>query len=196
MATPDAVRLELCRAIFEDVNHMETRTYYLSGRFKRFSVILFLGWFILSLGLLWRSIRVSDSGGILASIAMGLVSGTFAFGALRRSASRPYVTLNSEGIQTANPGLPFIPWSDVKALYRHDLTTHSVVKVVLTSADKYAKLAPRWKLSKVAMERTPNGLAVCFLITSLDVPPDQVCREFRQTFENSQSEKPPQSLDR
>jgi hypothetical protein len=163
---------------------METRIYRHSRTSKGFKVMWFVGLFVLSQVGFWHSVRVSDRSGIAVCAIMGLMFAGLTFLGLRLGSSRPYLTLSSEGIHVAPPGLPLIPWSDVKALYRRDLTTHSVVEIVLTPADKYERLSPRWKLSRIALEHTPEGPAVCVLITSLDAPADQVCREMQESFQN------------
>src|SRR5882672_3539037 len=105
---------------------METLTYRFSRRRKRLGVVWFAGLFVLSQAGFWHSFRVSDRRGIVACAIMGVTFAGLAFLGLRLRSSQPYLTISSEGIRTANSGLPLIPWSDVKALYRHDLTTHSV----------------------------------------------------------------------
>jgi hypothetical protein len=118
---------------------------------------------------------------------MGLVFAGLAFLGIRLGSSQPCLTLGSEGLQAASSGLPLIPWGDVKALYRRDLTTHSVVQIVLTPAHKYERLAPKWRLSRISLERTPEGPAVSVLITSLDSPADQVCREIQEALHDFRS---------
>lgn len=175
---------------------METRTYRHSRAFKGFSVAWFLGLFVLSQVGFWRSVHVSDRSGIAVCAIMGVMFAGLAFLGLRIRRSQPYLTLSSEGIQIAHPALPLIPWNDVKALYRRDLTTHSVVEVVLTPADKYERLSPRWRLSRIALERTPEGPAFSVLVTSLDAPADQVCQEMQRSFRDfisKSSNKTPQA---
>jgi hypothetical protein len=175
---------------------MEPRIYRHSRTSKGFRVGWFIGLFVLSQVGFWRSIHDSDRSGMAVCGIMGLIFAGLALLGLRLNSSRPYLTLSTEGIQVARPGLPLIPWSDVRALYRRDLTTHSVVEVVLTPADKYEQLAPRWRLSRIALERTPEGPAVCVLITSLDAPADQVCQEMQQSFQDFKSTSSNKALQR
>ena len=163
---------------------METRTYCQSRTSKSLRVGLFLGLFLLSQLGFWHSVHVADRSGIAVCTMMGMMFAGLAFLGLRTRSSRPYLTLSSEGMQIAPPDFPLIPWNDVKALYRRDLTTHSVVDVVLTPADKYERLSPGWRLSRIALERTPEGPAVSVLVTSLDAPADQVCQEMQRWFQD------------
>ena len=173
---------------------METRTYRQSRTSKSLRAGLFFGLFLLSQLGFWHSVRVSDRNGIAVCAIMGVMFAGLAFLGLRIRRSQPYLTLSSEGIRIAHPGLPLIPWNDVKALYRRDLTTHSVVEVVLTPADKYERLSPRWRLSRIALERTPEGPAVSVLVTSLDAPADQVCQEMQRSFQDFISKSPNKTL--
>jgi hypothetical protein len=163
---------------------MEIRTFRHSRTTNRLSIVLFVGLFLLSQIGFWQSVRASDGGGIAICAVMGVMFAGLAVMGLRLSSSRPYLSLSSEGIELAHLGLPLIPWSDVKALYRRDLMTHSVVEIVLRHTDKYERLAPRWRLSRIALERTPEGPAVCVLITSLDAPPDRVVEAMQQAFQD------------
>jgi hypothetical protein len=139
----------------------------------------------------WKEFRTPDSAQWSHNLFWtGLISvfvGSFITLFIRQSLKRqPYLIIDMEGLRVPSIGIPLIPWRDVRDIRRRgDLWGHSYIDLFLRAEDAYVQRLTGWRHRQANLTRKLGDPVFSFIITSLDVPAEQIYQTIQRHLSSS-----------
>ncbi len=94
---------------------------------------------------------------------------------------RPYLIVNSHGIEMPSQRIPIIPWQHIREVYRRfDLWGHMYLDFLLRGSEYERARFRIWRGLATQLGKQSGRSRISVIISSLDVPPEKVFAAVRR----------------